>query len=292
MAGLNDYGNYVGSNLVWPTPAQYENAVTGYLQGLRAAEPNALIVVTAAFCPVPPQSDSTYVAWSGTNTSGMGDFLWKAQLQKSAVQQLAAPWVYIDVLMGTGWLNSSGATGQGSTSDIPGLQWITGGTPAPGTTATYKPGNTNGGGGGGFGGVLSIPVVSGGQYSQAPNLVAFGGTGNGLLLACLLNPAGALTSISVLAPGTGYTSGYGLPQISIDPTYEITPAVLGAPTLIAGVNPDGQYPLTSFAPAGSSGDLNNVYVYLMSDLTHPSPLGVNYLSTRLAQHIYAAVMSL
>jgi lysophospholipase L1-like esterase len=293
MAGLNDYGNLTSSDTVaWPTTAQYENAVTGYLQGLRAAEPNALIVVTAPFSPDPPQSDSSYVAWSATNTSGMGDFLWKTQLQKSAVQQIAAPWIYIDVLMGTGWLNSSGASGPGAASDVPGLQWFTGGTPAPGTTATYKPGNTLGGGGGGFGGIQSVPLLVPGQYSQAPNLVAFGGTGTGLLLASVIDSAGALTSVAVVAPGTGYTAGEGLPQISIDPTYEMSPAVLGEPTLITGVNPDGEYPLPSFAPPGSSGDLNNIYVYLSVDTVHPSPLGVNYLSTRLAQHIYAAVMAL
>jgi len=289
MAGLNDYGDYTNPppQIVWPTPATFENAVTGYLQNLRAARPDALIVVTAPFCPIPPMSDSSYVANLGTNTSGLGDFLYMAQLHKKAVQQIAAPWVYIDVLMGGGWLNSSGATG-----DVTNLQWLTGGTPGPGTTATYKPGNTGGGGGGGFGGIASIPVVNGGRYTQAPDIVASGGTGSGLLLASSIDGTGAITSINIVSPGSGYSSGAGLPTIAIDSTYQTTPAQLGTPVLMVGTNPNGAYPLPSFAPPGSSGDLNNIYVMLMPDLIHPSPVGVNYLSRRLAQNIFEAVKAL
>jgi hypothetical protein len=289
MAGLNDYGDYTypPPAVVWPTRATFENAVLGYLQKLRAAQPNALIVVTAPFCPDPPMSDSSYVANSMTNSSGLGDFLYMAQVHKNAVQQIAAPWVYIDVLMGGGWLNSSGATG-----DITNLQWFTGGTPGAGTTATYKPGNTLGGGGGGFGGIVSVPVISGGRYSQAPDITASGGSGSGLLLASSVDSTGAITSINIVASGSGYTSGSGLPTIRIDPTYQIIPASLDSPSLMVGVNPDGGYPLPSFAPPGTPGDLNNIYVMLMPDLTHPSPDGVEYLSSRLAQNIFDAVMAL
>jgi hypothetical protein len=289
MAGLNDYGDITGapSQIVWPSGAAYEKAVLGYLQGLRAAQPDALIVVTAPFCPAPPMSDSTYVASPATNTSGLGDFLYKAQVHKSSIQQVAGPWVYIDVLMGTGWLNSSGATG-----DVTNLQWFTGGTPGPGTSATYKPGNTNGGGGGGYGGLATIPIIDGGQYAQAPDVVASGGSGSGLLLASTLDSSGALSLICPFSEGNGYTSGSGLPSISLDPTYAIRAAVLGSPTLIVGINPNGEYPLPSFAPPGTSGELNNIYVMLRTDLTHPSPVGASYLSSRLAQNIFDAVMAL
>jgi len=289
MAGLNDYGDLTGSpsEIVWPSRSVYESAVLGYMQGLRAAQPECLIVVTAPFCPVPPMSDSTYVASPATNTSGLGDFLYKAQVHKNSIQQIAGPWVYIDVLMGTGWLNSSGATG-----DVTNLQWFTGGTPGPGTTATYKPGNTNGGGGGGYGGIASIPIIDGGQYAQAPDVAASGGSGSGLLLASTLNSSGALSVIYPFSEGNGYTSGSGLPTISLDPTYAIQPAVLGSPTIIIGINPNGEYPLPSFAPPGTSGELNNIYVMLRTDLTHPSPVGASYLSSRLAQNIFEAVMAL
>src|SRR5262249_42165660 len=118
VAGLNDYGDTTSNGLEWPTRETYEQAVRGYLQGLRAAQPDALIVVTAPFCPVPSMSDATYVAHPPTNTSGEGDFLYRAHLFKEAIKAVAAPWVYVDVLMGTGWLNSSGASG-----DVTNLQW-------------------------------------------------------------------------------------------------------------------------------------------------------------------------
>jgi hypothetical protein len=288
MAGLNDAGDLLpGGVTVFPSSATYQNSVTGYLAGLRAADPNALIVVTAPFCPNANLSDSTYGADSYTNPTPLGSFLYKAQVQKSAIQQVAGPWVYIDVLMGTGWLNSSGASG-----DVTNLQWFTGGTAGAGTTATYKPGNTHGGAGGGFGGIASIPILGAGNYTQAPEVSASGGTGTGLLLSSLIDGTGALVAVEAIVPGSGYTAGAGLPQITIDPTYQITAAVLGTPTLIIGINPDGQYPLASFAPPGSEGELNNIYLYLMTDLTHPSPLGVSYLSSRLAQDIYAAVLAL
>jgi hypothetical protein len=289
LAGLNDYGDYINPppEIVWPSTATFENAVLGYLQNLRAAQPNALIVVTSPFCPVPPMSDSSYVASSVTNTSGLGDFLWMAQLHLSSLQQIAGPWVYIDVLMGGGWLNSSGATG-----DITNLQWFTGGTPAPGTTATNKPGNTLGGGGGGFGGISSVPVVAGGQYTQAPDVFVSGGSGSGLALASEINSSGAITSLTVICPGSYYTSGAGLPTISVDPTYQVSAATFGTPVLMVGENPNGEYPLPPFAPPGVSGDLNNIYVMLLPDETHPSPVGVPYVSTRLAQNIYDAVMAL
>src|SRR5262249_44955767 len=113
MAGINDYADAVSvSQLSWPSRAVFEQAVLGYMQGLRARQPHALIVVTAPFSPDANLSDSSYVAQPATNTSGMGDNLYKAALFKSSIQQIAAPWIYIDVLMGTGWLNSSGASGQ------------------------------------------------------------------------------------------------------------------------------------------------------------------------------------
>lgn len=287
MGGLNDYGDRTSSGTVWPTLAQYDQAVLGYLQGLRAKQPNALIVMTAPFCPNPTLSDSSWIANTATNTTGMGDFLYKAQLFKQSLQQVAAPWVYIDVLMGTGWLNSSGASG-----DVRNLQWFTGGTPAPGTSTGYKPGNTNGGGGGGFGGIASIPVLNGGRYSQGPDLSASGGSGSGLLLFSSFNRStGALSAINVLVPGSGYNSGSGLPTVSIDPTYQMTPATLGTPTLQAGLNAGGAYPLPAWVPEGVS-DLNNIYRLLRTDETHPSVLGVNYLSTRLALNIFAGVMAL
>ena len=288
LAGLNDYGDNTSSGLVWPSRAVYEEAVRGYMRKLRAAQPNALIVVTAPFCPIPPMSDSGHKSFAGTNSSGVGDFLYKAELHKDAIRQVAGPWVYIDVLMGSGWLNSSGATG-----DITGLQWFTGGTPGSGTSATYKPGNTLGGGGGAYGGIASIPVLSGGLYSQAPDITAIGGTGTGLQVGSKIDTSGRLTALVITAPGHGYTPGAGLPEIQIDPTFQINPAALGTPVLHTAVNPDGQYPLMSFAPAGATrAQLNNIYRLLMTDKTHPSPLGVSYISSRLARNILDAVMAL
>ena len=288
MGSLNDYGDRISpTTLVWATAAQYNQAVLGYMQGLRARQPNALIVITAPWCPVPSLSDSFGIANPSTNTSGMGDYLFKAALLKSSLQQIAGPWIYIDVLMGTGWLNSSGASG-----DVRNLQWFTGGTPGPGTTSSYKPGNANGGGGGGFGGIATIPLLSGGRYSQGPDLIASGGSGSGLLAWSMIDrTTGALSSVNVLVPGSGYTSGAGLPRITIDSTYQITPATLGTPTLQAGINPDGAYPLPSWLPEGV-GDLNNIYRMLRTDMTHPSPVGVSYLGMRLAMNILAGVMAL
>jgi lysophospholipase L1-like esterase len=290
MAGINDYGDVVDNppRLVWPARSTYEQAVAEYFRNLRAARPEALIVATAPFCPIPPMSDASYVAHLDTNSSGLGDFLYKAHVHKQAVQAIAAPWVYVDVLMGGGWLNSSGATG-----DVTNLQWFTGGTAWPGTTPTYKPGNTGGGGGGGYGGITHVPVVTGGSYTQAPEITASGGTGNGLLLASVIDASGMLTAIRVVSPGSGYTAGAGLPTISIDGRFETSPAAAGIPALGVGVNPDGQYPLPSFAPPGvPASALNNVYRLLSSDTIHPSPLGVEYLSRRLAQNVYDAVMAL
>lgn len=287
MAGINDYGDVISPpQLVWPARSVYEQAVTGYFASLRAAQPTALIVATSPFCPIPSLSDSTYVANPPTNDSGKGDNLYKAELHKKALQAIAGPWVYIDVLMGGGWLNSSGATG-----DITNLQWFTGGTATPDTTATNKPGNTHGGGGGGFGGIASIPVVQGGRYTQAPDIVASGGTGTGLLLASTLDSAGAIRSVSIVSCGSGYTAAAGLPSLRIDSAFETMPATLGTPQLMAGINPNGQYPLASFAPAGAA-DLNNIYVMLMPDTIHPSPVGVDYVSSRLARNIHDAVMAL
>jgi len=286
LAGLNDYGDISGSQIVWSTREEYEQTVRGYLKKLRQAQRKALIVVTAPFCPVAPMSDSSYVSHPDTNSSGVGDFLYRAQLHKAAVQDIDGPWVYIDVLMGGGWLNSSGAKG-----DITNLQWFTGGTPGVGTSATNKPGNTVGGGGGGFGGIASVPILTPGQYSQAPEVRVSGGSGKGLLLASKIDETGALTSIQIVQPGYDYTSGSGLPSITLDTTWEITPATLGDAEIIEGINPEGAYPLPSFAPAGAT-DLNNIYRLLMKDQTHPSPLGAQYLSKRLAQDIYDAVMAL
>jgi hypothetical protein len=288
MGGLNDYGDRVSnSNTVWPTLAAYDQAVLGYLQGLRARQPNAVIVVTAPFCPIPSLSDSSYISNAATNTTGQGDFLYKAGLFKQSLQQIAGPWIYIDALMGTGWLNSAGASG-----DVRNLQWLTGGTPAPGTSTSYKPGNTDGGGGGGYGGIASIPVLNGGRYSQGPEVTASGGTGSGLLLSSTIDHAtGSLTAINVLVPGCGYSKGAGLPSIRIDTTFQTTPATLGTPNLEVGINPNGGYPLAAWLPEGVS-DLNNIYRMLRPELTHPSLVGVSYLAQRLALNIFQGVMAL
>jgi hypothetical protein len=290
MSGLNDYADVVSSNsLVWPARAQYEQAVLGYLQGLRSSQPKALIVVTSPFCPIPPMSDSSYVAYAGTNSSTQGDFLYKAQLFKSSLSSIAGPWIYIDVLMGGGWLNSSGASG-----DITNLQWFTGGTAGPGTTSTNKPGNTNGGGGGGFGGIATVPVVAGGRYTQAPQIMVSGGSGSGsgLLLNSTINTAGVINSVEVVVPGSGYSAS-GLPTLLIDKQFEQTAATLGTPTLITGINPNGEYPMQSFAPPGvQPSELNNIYTLLSSDKVHPSLLGVQMISTRLARNIRAALLAL
>jgi lysophospholipase L1-like esterase len=287
VAGLNDYANLLpGGQVEWPTGAAFEESVHDYLQGLRQARPDALIIVTAPFCPVPPQSDASHVANAATNASGMGDFLYKSSVQRAAVEALPAPWIWIDSLMGTGWRNSSGASG-----DATGLQWLTGGTPAPGTTAAYKPGNTGGGGGGGFGGIAHVPIVSGGQYSQAPEVRVAGGSGAGAQFAARIDTTGALSLIDIIAPGSGFTADTGLPTVTLDERFAITPALLGAPTLITGINPTGEYPLPAFAPPGAT-DLNNIYKYLSVDTVHPSPPGVSYLAGRLAENIYAAIMSL
>lgn len=288
MAGLNDYGDNTRNGLIWPSRETYEQSVLGYLRNLRAARPNALIVLTSPFCPIPSMSDATYVAHSATNSSGEGDFPYRLHLYQNAIRQIAGPWVFIDVTLGGGWMNSSGATG-----DVTNLQWFTGGTAAPGTSASWRPGNTLGGGGGGYGGIASVPVISGGRYRQAPEIIASYGSGSGLLLASTINAAGTLTGVVVVTAGQGYTSGDGLPLLRIDPTYQITPATLGTPVLQTGTAADGQYPLTSFAPPGvPASNLNNVYSMLGPDTVHPSALGVNYLSGRLARNIFDAVMAL
>jgi hypothetical protein len=288
MSGLNDYADAVSNtSLTWPTRSQFDQSVLGYLQGLRAAQPKALLVVTSPFCPTPPMSDSSYVVNAGTNTSGQGDFPYRAQLIKSSLASIAGPWIYIDVLMGGGWLNSSGVSG-----DVTSLQWLTGGTAGPGTTATNKPGNTLGGGGGGFGGIASIPVLSGGLYSQSPQIIASGGSGSGLLLSSTINTAGVLTSVEVIVPGSGYTAS-SLPSLTIDKQFEQTAANLGTPRLLIGTNPNGEYPLQAFAPAGATAaDLNNIYTMLSSDKVHPSLLGVQMISTRLARNIRAGLLAL
>lgn len=288
MAGLNDYADRRADNsLEWPSNATWEAAVQDYLQGLRSAQPNALIVVCAPFCPDPPMSDSSYIVNATTNPTGTGDFLYRSALFKKWTSSLSAPWVFVDVLMGTGWVNSSGASG-----DATGLQWFTGGTPGAGTTASYKPGNTQGGGGGGGGGIDTVPLTAAGTYSQAPDIAVSGGSGTGLLLWSDIDSSGNLTAINVLTPGAGYTSST-LPAISIDQTYQLTASTLGTPILITGVNPNGQYPLLSFAPSGVTADqLNNIYTYIGADLTHPSGAGAEYLAQRLAQNLYDAVMAL
>jgi hypothetical protein len=288
IAGLNDYGDSVsGVGVRWPTRDEYESSVFDYFKGLRSARPDALIVATSPFCPIPSLSDTSFVASPSTNASGAGDNLYKASIIKEGLRRIGPPWVYIDVLMGGGWLNSSGAAG-----DVTNLQWFTGGTPGPDTSATNKPGNTLGGGGGGFGGIDTIPVVAPGRYSQAPDVLAVGGSGHGLLLASRIDHSGGITSVVPLVPGAGYT-GNGLPSIVIDRTFEIEPATLGAPTLLAGINPNGQYPLPSFAPPGvSTADLNNIYVMLSLDTVHPSSVGAEHIAQRLAQNIYAAVLAL
>jgi hypothetical protein len=105
-----------------------------------------------------------------------------------------------------------------------------------------------------------------------------------------MNLNGAMTGIVVVSPGRGYSSA-GLPKISIDPTYQFAAASLAAPTLLVGINPDGAYPLPSWEPEGVT-DLNNIYRMLNTDKTHPSPVGIEYLSTRLALNIFEAVMAL
>lgn len=288
MAGINDYADFINPPAtVYPTRQQYESAVTSYFQALRAAQPNAVIAVTAPFSPNATLSDASYVENQTTNSSGLGDFPYKSQVQQQALAQIAGPWVWIDVLMGGGWINSSGASG-GAT----GLQWFTGGTPAPGTTGSNKPGNLNGGCGGGFGGIASVPLLAGGQYSQAPDILVSGGSGAGLLVATTINASGSINAVTVVQPGAGYSAGAGLPTLTIDPTFQSTPAQIGSPVLMTGVNPTGVYPLPSFAPAGAPGGLSNTYVNLMPELRHPSPSGVDYLSSRLAQNLYHAILAL
>ncbi len=288
MAGINDYVDYVNPPAnVWPTRQQYESAVASYFQTLRAAQPNALIAVTAPFCPNPTLSDASYVENAATNTSGLGDFPYKSQVQRNALTQIAGPWVWIDVLLGGGWLNSSGASGSAT-----GLQWFTGGTAAPGTSATNKPGNLAGGSGGGFGGIASVPVLSGGKYSQAPDIAVTGGTGSGLMLASSIDATGSINAVKVVQPGTGYTNASGMPTLTVDATFQQTAAVLGVPVLINGQNDSGSYPLPAFAPPGVPGGFSNAFVNLMMDFKHPSPNGVDYLASRLAQNFYEAVMAL
>jgi hypothetical protein len=60
---------------------------------------------------------------------------------------------------------------------------------------------------------------------------------------------------------------------------------------MVGINPDGAYPLLSLVAPGVT-DLNNIYRMLLSDPVHPSPVGVDYLSTRLALSIFEGVMAL
>jgi hypothetical protein len=288
IAGINDYVDTVSGVLRWPSQDEYESGILNYFRGLRTARPNALIVATSPFCPIPSYSDAFYVASTATNPTGLGDNLYKASVVKKAIGQISPPWVYIDVLMGTGWLNSSGATG-----DITNLQWLTGGTPAANTSATYKPGNNRGGGGGGFGGIDSIPILRPGRYTQAPEIRATGGSGHGLLLSSRIDrTTGALTTVVPVVPGAGYTAD-ALPTLVIDRTFEIAPATIGTPTLLVGINPNGQYPLLSFAPPGvSAADLNNIYVMLAIDTVHPSLLGAEYIAKRLAKNIYDAVAAL
>jgi lysophospholipase L1-like esterase len=287
MAGLNDHGDIrADRTLAMPTAATYEAAVLAYLLGLRATNPTAVIVVTAPFSPIPSLSDSSYGAVTATDGQVLGGFLYKAHVHRTALSAIAGPWVYIDVLMGGGWMNSAGRTG-----DITNLQWLTGGTPGPGTTATHKPGNTHGGAGGGFGGFAAVPIVQGGQYSQAPEITAVGGSGTGLLLSSYIEASGQLSRILIRSPGEGYDPAAGLPQIRIDNRFEISPATLGPPQPVVGVNPDGQYPLPSFAPPGAT-DLNNIYVYMSQDTVHPSPTGAEYLAGRLARNIFDAILAL
>jgi lysophospholipase L1-like esterase len=287
MAGINDYVDYINPPQdVWPTRAQYEGAVASYFQGLRAAQPSAVIVATAPFSPNPTLSDASYVQNASTNTSGLGDFPYKSQVQMNALSQIAGPWVWIDVLGGTGWTNSSGASGGAS-----GLPWFTGGTPAAGTTSTFKPGNLNGGSGAGFGGIASVPLLAGGSYAQAPDITASGGSGSGLLLASSIDSTGAINSVTVVRPGMGYTAGAGLPALIIDSTFQRTSAQLGAPVLMSGINPAGSYPLQSSTTA-TPGGYSNAYVLIMPDLLHPSPAGMDYLASRLAQCLYEGVMAL
>jgi hypothetical protein len=287
IAGLNDYADVIAPpQTVWPTTSQYQQAVNSYFQSLRAAQPNAIIAVTAPLCPNATLSDASWVQNSSVNASGVGDFAYKAQTQKNALAAIAGPWIWIDALMGGGWLNSSGASG-GAT----GLQWLTGGTAAPGTSKTNRPGNYYGGAGGGFGGVASVPIVNAGAYTQAPDVLASGGSGTGLLLASTINSLGAINAISVVQPGTGYASG-GLPTVTLDSTFAIRAGQPGVPVLYSGTNPNGSYPLQAFAPAGVPGGYSNGYVMLMPDLTNPAPTGIDYLASRLAQSLYDAVVAL
>jgi hypothetical protein len=287
IAGINDYVDYINPPQdVWPTRAQYEGAVASYFQGLRAAQPSAVIVATAPFSPNPTLSDASYVQNASTNSSGLGDFPYKSQVQQNALSQIAGPWVWIDVLGGSGWTNSSGASGGASH-----LPWFTGGTPAAGTTSSFKPGNLNGGSGAGFGGIASVNVLAGGSYSQAPDVSASGGSGSGLLLASTIDSTGAVNSVAIVRPGVGYSAGAGLPTLTIDPTFQQTPAQLGVPVLMSPINPTGSYPLQS-SGATTLGGYSNAYVLIMPDLLHPSPAGVDYMASRLAQSIYEGVMAL
>ncbi len=287
IGGFNDYADLVAPppHDVWPTRAQYESAVNSYFQALRAAQPNALIVATAPMCPNPTLSDASYVSNAGTNTSGAGDFTYKSSVQRAALSAIAGPWIWIDSMMGTGWQNSSGASG-----GVTGLQWLTGGVAIAGTSASYKPGNPGGGSGGGFGGIASVPIAAPGRYSQAPDIIVDGGSGAGLLLASTIDSTGALNDIVVMAPGEGY--GSALPSVTIDPSFQRTAGALGTPVLMQGVNPQGVYPLAGFAPATVPAGYSNTFVNLLPDLARPSPSGVDYLASRLAQSLFEAIMAL
>jgi hypothetical protein len=99
-----------------------------------------------------------------------------------------------------------------------------------------------------------------------------------------------VTAINIIA-ASGYSCGSGLPTISIDTTYQISAATPGTPTLMVGISPDGAYPLPSLVAPGVT-DLDNIYRMLLSDTVHPSPVGLDYLSTPVALSIFEGVMAL
>ena len=52
----------------------------------------------------------------------------------------------------------------------------------------------------------SVEVISGGKYSMLPEITAIGGGGTGVTFRAVLGPTGAITSVTIVTPGSGFTS--------------------------------------------------------------------------------------
>jgi len=76
--------------------------------------------------------------------------------------------------------------------------------------------------------INTIPVSSGGNYSGTPDIIiTHSGDGSGATAVAHMNGT-AIDSIEVLNPGRGYSGG--TITVTVDDTYETTPAVIGAVT--------------------------------------------------------------